>query len=297
LIVGSEHESHAVEDEPAAAQVELGGELPLSVMAAGPELGTVIHRALERVEFDAADPTAALTAALSEAAGSRGTAVLGCPPEIAAGGLATVLATPLRGGLGGLSLNKLSRKDRLDELTFELPLAGGEVPSASVSVRDISNLLEQRIPAGDLLDGYAARLDDPAVAGVLRGYLTGSIDLALRVDSDGGWPRFGIVDYKTNWLAGPDEQLSAWHYRPAALAAEMQRSHYALQALLYLVALHRFLRWRVPDYDPDRDVAGVWYLFLRGMTGAVGGTGVFAWSPPAGLVAALSDLLDRGADG
>jgi exodeoxyribonuclease V beta subunit len=44
----------------------------------------------------------------------------------------------------------------------------------------------------------------------------------------------------------------------------------------------------------------VLYLFLRGMCGpsvaASGGTvpGVFAWRPPAALVVAASDALDRG---
>ena len=80
----------------------------------------------------------------------------------------------------------------------------------------------------------------------------------------------------------------------------MQRGHYGLQALLYAVALHRYLRWRLADYDPDRNLAGVLYLFLRGMSGpdtpTVDGTpcGVFAWRPPSGLVEALSDVLDRG---
>jgi exodeoxyribonuclease V beta subunit len=73
----------------------------------------------------------------------------------------------------------------------------------------------------------------------------------------------------------------------------MTRSHYALQALLYAVALHRYLRWRVPSYDADRDRPAILYLFLRGMTGA-SGSGVFAWRPPAGLLPALSDTLDRG---
>src|SRR5205085_5330073 len=106
--------------------------------------------------------------------------------------------------------------------------------------------------------------------------------------------------YKTNRLAGPDEELRAWHYRPTALAEEMQRSHYHLQALLYTAALHRYLRWRLPGYDPRQSLAGVLYLFVRGMSGAatplVDGLpcGVYAWRPPAPLVEALSDLLDRG---
>jgi exodeoxyribonuclease V beta subunit len=113
-------------------------------------------------------------------------------------------------------------------------------------------------------------------------------------------PRFAVLDYKTNWLAAPGENLTAWHHRPAALAAEMQRGHYWLQALLYSVALHRYLRWRLPGYDAGRNLAGVLYLFVRGMTGArtpvVDGTpcGVFAWQPPKRLVEALSDVLDRG---
>ena len=69
---------------------------------------------------------------------------------------------------------------------------------------------------------------------------------------------------------------------------------------LYTAALHRFLRWRLPGYDPTRNLAGVLYLFLRGMTGpgtpTVAGKpcGVFAWEPSKALVEELSDVLDRG---
>ena len=80
----------------------------------------------------------------------------------------------------------------------------------------------------------------------------------------------------------------------------MAHAHYHLQALLYTAALHRYLGWRLPGYDPERHLAGVLYLFVRGMTGpdtpTVGGTpcGVFSWRPPARLVVALSELLDTG---
>ncbi len=132
----------------------------------------------------------------------------------------------------------------------------------------------------------------------MRGFLTGSIDLVMRLEGVGG-PRFLIVDYKTNWLGPAGEPLTLAHYQPDALAAEMSRAHYGLQALLYTVALHRYLRWRLPGYAPDRHLAGVLYLFVRGMAGEVDGgwaggsqPGVFAWQPPGDLVAALSDVLD-----
>ena len=63
--------------------------------------------------------------------------------------------------------------------------------------------------------------------------------------------RFAVIDYKTNWLGTPGStELTAWHYRPEALTAAMDRSHYWLQALLYKVALHSYLRWRLPTTTP-----------------------------------------------
>jgi len=126
----------------------------------------------------------------------------------------------------------------------------------------------------------------------LRGYLTGSIDVALRV---GG--RFLIIDYKTNRLGPPGSPIVLRSYTPAAMAEAMMEAHYPLQAMLYAVALHRFLRWRQPSYDPDLHLGGMLYLFVRGMAGpdtpVVDGLpcGVFSWRPPTGLVLALSDVL------
>jgi exodeoxyribonuclease V beta subunit len=179
-----------------------------------------------------------------------------------------------------------------------LPLAGGDEPVAAAQLSDGAAVLGELLPAGDVLAGYAQRLRDPTLAAALRGYLTGSIDLVLRVrGTDPGQPRdrYAIIDYKTNWLAPAGEPLSSAHYGAAELAIEMQRSHYVLQALLYAVALHRYLRWRLPDYDPQTDLAGVRYLFVRGMLGpSQPDLGVFAWHPPATLVTALSDLLAGG---
>src|SRR6185295_19309721 len=98
-------------------------------------------------------------------------------------------------------------------------------------------------------------------APTLRGFLSGSIDAVLRLPG----PRYVVVDYKTNRLARGD--LTALHYTRETMAAEMLRAHYPLQALLYGVALHRYLRWRQPGYDPAQHLGGVLYLFLRGMCG------------------------------
>jgi exodeoxyribonuclease V beta subunit len=249
---------------------------------------------MEATDFAAPDLRAELAAKIAEVRSRRAVDI--GDPELVADGLAAMIGTPLGSVVGGIALRDVPRADRLDELTFELPLAGGDAPQGWVTVDRVAAVLRDTLPARDPLAGYAARLDDPFLRRSFRGYLTGSLDLVLRLPG----PRFAVLDYKTNWLGEPGEELTAFHYRPEALHAEMYRHHYALQALLYTVALHRFLRWRLPGYDPGTHLAGVAYLFVRGMTGSGFGApvgsapGVFSWSPPPALAPALSDALDEG---
>ena len=211
-------------------------------------------------------------------------------------GLSAMLETPLGPVLDGRRLRDFPRRDRLDELGFELPLAGGDRPAGTLNLSRIADVLREHLDPDDPLAAYAERLEDPRLRHTVRGYMTGSLDLVVRLDDER--PRFAVLDYKTNWLGEPDEVLTVAGYHPSAIADEMQRHHYALQALLYVVALHRYLRWRMPDYDPDRDLAGAVYLFVRGMIGPetpkIDGVpcGVFGWRPSGGLVADLSDALD-----
>ena len=157
------------------------------------------------------------------------------------------IETPLGPVLDGLALRDFARADRLDELGFELPLAGGDRPRGTAELSRIAAVLGEFLADDDPLGGYARRLGDSDLRQSVRGYLTGSLDLVVRLPG----PRFAVLDYKTNWLGELDAPLTDLHYRPSVLAAEMQRHHYALQALLYLVALHRYVRWRLPGRDPD----------------------------------------------
>jgi len=287
--------------EPRAGEVAALPSAPslLASMPAGVHVGTFVHRVFEAADFAATDLDAELGLHVA-AEEARRRLDVGERTDVVAG-LRAALQTPLGSWVGDVRLCDIERADRLDELNFELPLVGGDDPTGRLEIAAIGAVLRAHLPAGDALHGYADRLDDAGLRESVRGYLTGSIDLVVRVRDASGLARFAIVDYKTNWLGARSEELSAWHYSPAALAGEMQRAHYGLQALLYTVALHRYLRWRLPGYDPERDLAGVLYLFLRGMIGAgtpqVAGTpcGVFAWQPPKGLVVALSDVLDQGA--
>ena len=193
-----------------------------------------------------------------------------------------------------MTLRRIHLRDRLRELGFEIPLAGGDMrgSAVNVSLSDVGELLRVHLPVGDPLAPYADRLMSAAMGGQsLRGYLAGSIDAVLRLPDQ----RYLVVDYKTNHLGD-----TAGDYSRARLTEAMLHSDYPLQALLYSAVLHRFLRWRVSGYNPARHLGGVLYLFVRGMCGVdtpvIGEhpCGVFGWQPPAELVVALSDLLDAG---
>ncbi|WP_019202792.1 UvrD-helicase domain-containing protein [Tsukamurella sp. 1534] len=290
---GSEPEDPALADEPVEEPLESpaeAGGAPSSLMnglSGGAVFGTLVHEILEHVDTGAADLDAEVLARCREAAEFGTTA--DDPAEVAAA-LSAVLRTPLgTGPLRSVTLADVAPGDHLAELDFELPLA--ERDSATLGA--IADLLDAHLSADDPLAPYAARLREvPGAA--LRGYLTGSIDSVLRV-RDGAGERYVVVDYKTNRLARGD--LTTADYTPAAMAAEMISSHYVLQALLYSVALHRFLAWKVPGYAPDTHLGVVQYHFVRAMIGAETppGAGVFEWHPPAALVVAVSDALAGGA--
>jgi exodeoxyribonuclease V beta subunit len=289
-----------VEEEEAGLQgSELAAldqlDLPLASLPGGARIGTLVHRLLEAVEFDSPSLEHDLRTELAALLPLGGLQLDN--PELLVRGLADALRTPLGVGEESPTLRELARADRLDELVFELPLAGGDEVTGTVTLRAIAGVLRERLGPSDPLLRYTERLEDPLLRGELRGYLTGSIDLVARL-RNGARVRFEIFDYKTNRLAGVEQQLRARHYLPTALLAEMLRTHYVLQALLYCAALHRYLRWRLPDYDPERHLGGVHYLFLRGMLGertpVLNGArlGVFSWQPSGSLVTALSDVLD-----
>ncbi len=50
---------------------------------------------------------------------------------------------------------------------------------------------------------------------------------------------------------------------------------YDLQYQLYSLALHRYLKQRLPNYDYETHFGGVYYLFLRGIDKVNSHNGVF----------------------
>lgn len=113
----------------------------------------------------------------------------------------------------------------------------------------------------------------------LNGMLKGFMDLVFEHDG-----RYYVADYKSNWL-GPDDAA----YTTERIRAQMLRSRYDLQYVLYLLALHRLLKARQPDYDYDTHIGGAVYLFVRGLDAPT--QGVIAECPPRELIEQLDALF------
>ncbi|QBI19480.1 hypothetical protein ER308_07890 [Egibacter rhizosphaerae] len=311
-------------DHPAAGPEP---DLPLADLPRGPAFGDAVHRILELTDFRAApgvgdglasvtgvgDGLASVTgvgdglASVTDRIVARSSVLDASHRDRLVAGLGGVLATPLGADLGDARLSDIPRADRLDELAFELPLAGGDEPTGWVTLARLAEVLDAHPDGRDVAEVLRTGPHDRRV----RGFLTGSVDLVARIPV-AGRKRYLVVDYKTTWLGEradpandvPAERSTVWHYRPEALHAAMRPHAYQLQAVLYLVAVHRHLRSRLGSaYDPDRDLAGVAYLFVRGMAGAAarradgGSCGVWAWHPSGRLVEDCSQLLATGSEG
>ena len=182
-------------------------------------------------------------------------------------------------------------RGRAPESTPDTPVDAGYAPSDEGSSFTLAGLRQYQVEMSFMLavqdidlpalDAWvrqhvfrgAAR--PPLLPGQLNGMLKGFIDLVFEHEG-----RFYVLDYKSNWLGASDEA-----YRVETMQAAVLAHRYELQYLFYLLALHRLLKVRLPDYDYDRHVGGALYLFLRG-SGAPS-RGVFTARPPRAVIEAL----------
>ena len=89
----------------------------------------------------------------------------------------------------------------------------------------------------------------------LPGYMRGFLDLVFCYEG-----RYFILDWKSN-LLGYQRKDYASHL----LKSEVEKHFYVLQYYIYAVALHRYLKRRLPGYRFTRHFGGVYYFFLRGI--------------------------------
>lgn len=246
------------------AGIQADGELAgVHAFARGPQAGTFLHGLLEWAGQQGFAAAAADRALLAAQVRRRLQRVPAWQPweDMLTGWLLQVLTQPLHSAVLPVSLPALADLQQYQvEMGFMLAVNGIDLPGLDAWVRV------------NTLDG-APR---PALLpGQLNGMLKGFIDLVFVHEG-----RYFVLDYKSNWLGSTNAA-----YRPETMAAAVLAHRYELQYLFYVLALHRLLKVRLPDYDYDRHVGGALYLFLRGMSAPSGG--VFAARPSREMIETL----------
>lgn len=258
-------------------------------LPAGRRTGNLLHDLFEHIDAAAADLEDHVLDTIRSRRRHHGDVT---DPEHLAAGVTAVLRTPLEPLATDVRLCDIPTGGRLAELWFDLHLADGR---RRINPSDLGRAVVEHDPDGPFAD-YFADLATSLSEQELGGRLVGSIDAVLRLP-DG---RFSAVDYKSNRLHDPEAADPLGAYGTMSMRAAMVEHHYPLQALLYSVALHRFLRWRLAGYAPDTHLAPTGYLFVRAMVGEEtpvldgGRVGVHTWNPGAETVLAVDRVLAGG---
>lgn len=266
-------------DEPAGVDLSLEAEQPAVASEEsdprfmGSRFGNVLHDALENTDFaqwggwqagETAPGEEAEVLRASLRAEGYAEEDLDDGVAMLTGLVGQTLTVPLpEGG----ALHDLPADARRAEIEFHFAMQPTAVP-ALLSLLHAHGLVRDR-------HGFGTRRR-------LEGLMTGKIDLTyVRAD------RWYVLDYKSNRLPG---------YDAARLASAMQHSEYDLQALIYTVALHRWLRFRLgAQYDYARDMGGIRYLFCRGLDARRDDSpGLYAHRFDPALVDALDALFAGG---
>ena len=248
-----------VEAEPEQAHPEL---LALAALR-GTAFGNAVHASFELREHG--KPLRQQTALIAKQLAHYGVRSSGEPVTALVPRLAERLDAALQAELlPGLRLSEVPPQRQRAEMAFHFALDGARLEALHRACADHGE------PA----------LVPPLGVGALRGLMTGKIDLVFEHAG-----RLHVLDYKGNWLG---ERLS--DYRGEALRQAMDHSHYRLQALLYTVALHRYLRQRLAGYDPATHLGEAIYLFVRA-AGLAAGAGVWRQPFAPALLAAVDGVF------
>ncbi|MBN3767496.1 exodeoxyribonuclease V subunit beta [Burkholderia sp. Ac-20365] len=248
-----------------AAPVELASD-DILAFPRGAAAGECLHRMFELADFsDSSHWHEAIRQALRERPAPAEPELAQRLPAMMQRLLGDIVSTEL---VPGMTLAAINPKRRINELEFLFPAPSLEFPA-------LRALLAAH--------GYP---DVALEAGALRGFVKGFIDMI--VEHEG---RFWVIDWKSNHLGDTREDYAA-----APLDEAMAGHAYHLQALLYIVALHRYLRLRLADYDYEKHIGGYLYLFVRGVRpdwlNDGHAAGVHARRPDLALVAALDALMN-----
>ncbi len=231
----------------------------MALFPRGPQAGTALHDIFNQIDFtDSADWKSTVEHVLDhyrlqDTSGERTEAVFDM--------LNRIVTAPLGREGAEFSLSQLSKRHRYTELEFFLR-------SDTVDRQQFRKVL------GD----HTGSIDIEHAQGLMHGY----IDLLFVMNDT-----YYIIDWKSNYL-GPAPSF----YTHEAMEEAMRRHNYHLQYYLYTHAVHRYLSCYVTSYDYARDFGGVYYVFMRGVTGQKkDSTGIYYARPDREVIMQLDRMF------
>ena len=249
----------AAEDEGATTDVETEDRLDVFTFPSGFRPGNCLHEIFERN----VEPDADLDEICPDVLSRYRIDAKWVPAARTM--VENTLNAPLESPADG-SVFRLGKVERpIAEMEFHLPLNG--MNRASLA----------RCFAAH---GYSHGIPDSSSG--IDGFLHGFIDVVARHGE-----RWYVMDYKSNWLG---DNIHA--YSGQAVRAAMAAHGYAAQYLIYVTALHRYLKLRLPGYDYERHIGGVFYLFVRGMSPEIPGQGVYRDAPTRACIEAIDGCFE-----
>jgi exodeoxyribonuclease V beta subunit len=261
-----DYDTTTVKPKPDASEKQLA--TGIFALPAGARTGDCLHKILEQYDF-ASDDKAPVMLLVKQQLGAFG---LDEPQNVEAVTkmLEWLRQTPLNFKNPNFTLACVRRLQQLSEMEFYFPTGQFEAEKLLQMIRDNNNS-----PA-------PGRATLPRVEGFLKGF----IDLIFEFEN-----RFYIVDWKSNSLGNSVED-----YNAAAMRHEIAERGYDLQYHIYTVALDKYLRARLANYDYEKHFGGVRYIFLRGLAPEKPELGIFCDRPSAEKIAGLSSLLGNFAE-
>ncbi|MBK2268278.1 exodeoxyribonuclease V subunit beta [Francisella philomiragia] len=166
----------------------------------------------------------------------------------------------------GFCLKDIPNTKTLKEAEFYFPITNEKLYKKNI----IEILAEYRNQTIDY-DEFASQ----KIFGMLHGF----IDLIFEYDG-----KFYVADYKSNYLGDKLED-----YNQAAMSEKNQSSFYDLQYLIYSVALNKYLRQNIENYNYEKHFGGVYYFYLRGMKD---GYGVYRARPTLEIINKIANLFN-----
>jgi len=239
----------------------------------GAGTGIMLHEMLERTDFNAVNQ-AATYILVREKLLSFGYDEAWQPTVIEM--LDNLGNVVLNEKIPGLTLADIPQNNCLHEMEFYFPLS--RITPARVKNIFTEKALQNGAINGSSLEQQLGSLNfSPA-----RGFMKGFIDLVFEFRGE-----FFLADWKSNYLGS---HIRDYHHD--RLHESIYNGYYFLQYHLYCLALHLYLKNRLPGYSYETHFGGVFYIFLRGVRKDLGPDyGIFYDRPGPAMMEKLTKTL------